>query len=55
MGVPHRILRVFINVLDENVFQNPLIFKQPISFSPQQTTLGGVKFTKKPKILLTSI
>jgi hypothetical protein len=27
-GVPHGILRVFINVLDENEFQNPLILSQ---------------------------
>jgi hypothetical protein len=30
---------VFINILDKNVFQNPLIFKQSISFSPEQSTL----------------
>jgi hypothetical protein len=34
-GVLHEILRVFINLLDENVFQNPQIFRKiPSDFFP---------------------
>jgi hypothetical protein len=35
--VPHG---VFVNVSDENVFQNPQIFGQTLSISPEQSTLG---------------
>jgi hypothetical protein len=38
-GVPHGILRDFINVLDENVFQNPQILHRTVGLLPEQTTL----------------
>jgi hypothetical protein len=38
-GVPRGILRVFINVLDENVFQNPQIFRRTHSPFPEQLSL----------------
>jgi hypothetical protein len=39
-GVPRGILRVFINVLDENVFQNPQILRRTHGLFLEQTTLG---------------
>jgi hypothetical protein len=38
-GVPRGILRVFINVLDEIVFQNSQILRRTHGFFPEQTTL----------------
>jgi hypothetical protein len=37
--VPHGILRVLINLLDENVFQNPQIFRKTLRLFPEQSTL----------------
>jgi hypothetical protein len=39
-GVPRGILRVFINVLDEIVFQNPHL-RRTHGFFPEQTILGS--------------
>jgi hypothetical protein len=35
----HEMLRVFINLLDENVFQNPQIFHKTLRLFPEQSTL----------------
>jgi hypothetical protein len=35
----HEILRVIINLLDENVFQNPQIFRKTLRLFPEQSTL----------------
>jgi hypothetical protein len=37
--VPRGILRVLINLLDENVFQNPNIFRKTLRLSPEPSTL----------------
>jgi hypothetical protein len=37
--VPRGILRVVINVLDENLFQNPQILRRTHGLFPEQTTL----------------
>jgi hypothetical protein len=42
-GVPRGILRVFINVLDENVFQNPQILRRTHVFSRANYFIGGVR------------
>jgi hypothetical protein len=41
-GVPHDILRVLNTILDENEFQNPQIFHQPVRFSPKRSTASFV-------------
>jgi hypothetical protein len=46
--VPREILGVINTILYENEFQNPELFPTQVSLSPEQSTLGGVKFTKKP-------
>jgi hypothetical protein len=46
--MPHRMLRVFINVFDENVFKNPLILRQPVRFSPEHPTLVFGKYFHLP-------
>jgi hypothetical protein len=33
------ILRVYINLLDENVFQNPQIYRKTLRLSPELSTL----------------
>jgi hypothetical protein len=35
-------LRVFIILLDENVFQNPQIFRNTLRLFPEHSTLGAV-------------
>jgi hypothetical protein len=39
--MPRGILRDFINVVDENVFQNPQILGRTHVFFPEQATLGS--------------
>jgi hypothetical protein len=38
-GVLHEILWVFIKLLDENVFQNPQIFRKTLRLFPEKSTL----------------
>jgi hypothetical protein len=38
-GLPHGILHVFNTILYENEIQNPQIFQQTITLSPEQSTL----------------
>jgi hypothetical protein len=40
--VLHEILRVFINLFDENVFQNPQIFRNTLRLFPEQSTLTSI-------------
>jgi hypothetical protein len=45
---------VFINILYENVFQNPEFFPTQVSISPKQSTLDCVHFSKKNYFLRNS-
>jgi hypothetical protein len=44
--MPHGILQVVFIILHENVFQNPVIFRTPISLSPEQFTSVQSNFQK---------
>jgi hypothetical protein len=45
-GVPHGILQVCINILYENVFQNPELFPSQISLYRKKSTLVMAFFWK---------
>jgi hypothetical protein len=44
--VTHRILRVFINLLDENVFKILKFLRQTLSLSPDQSTLVQISYSQ---------
>jgi hypothetical protein len=45
--VPHGILGVFNNILCENEFQTPQVFRHHLRFSPERSTLGLAETEKK--------
>jgi hypothetical protein len=46
-GVPQVILKVFIIMLYENVFQNPQLFPTQVSLYPEQSTLKLILLSTK--------
>jgi hypothetical protein len=53
MCLTHKILRVFINLLDENVFQNPQISCKTLRLFPEQSTLV-LKYENETKFVKVS-